>query len=149
MLTKAIQTVAATMTGYPKIGFRETTGTMSDIKAKQGIIRMYTSGCPTLQKKSTQCAQPETERIQPWKRHVPRADHQRGQVVRKPEQNGHGHEENHGRTMHREHAVEDLWRNKVIVRIHQLDANDDGFGSTDDKKRQGIEDVKNAQPFVI
>ena len=51
--------------------------------------------------------------------------------------------------MHREHAVEDLWRNKVVVRIHQLDANDDGFGSTDDKKRQGIEDVKNTQPFVI
>src|SRR4029453_14972015 len=35
MLTKAIQTVAATITGYPKIGFRENTGTISDIKAKK------------------------------------------------------------------------------------------------------------------
>src|SRR5213592_2379329 len=54
MLTKPIQTVAATMTGYPKIGFRENTGTISDIKAKQGIIRTYTSGCPNIQKKCIQ-----------------------------------------------------------------------------------------------
>ena len=51
--------------------------------------------------------------------------------------------------MHRKHAVEDLGRNKVVVRIHQLDANDDGFDSTDDKKGQGVEDVQNAQLFVI
>src|SRR4029077_5658326 len=51
MLTKPMQAVAATMTGYPKIGFRENTGMISDMKAKQGIMRMYTSGCPNIQKK--------------------------------------------------------------------------------------------------
>src|ERR1700752_3022288 len=51
MLTKPMQTVAATMTGYPKIGFRENTGMISDMKAKQGIIRTYTSGWPNIQKK--------------------------------------------------------------------------------------------------
>src|SRR3954470_15710040 len=39
MLTKAIQIVAATMTGYPKIGFREKTGMISDMNAKHGRIR--------------------------------------------------------------------------------------------------------------
>src|SRR5580693_8130327 len=51
MLTKPMQTVAATMTGYPKIGFRENTGMISDMNAKQGMIRMYTSGWPKIQKK--------------------------------------------------------------------------------------------------
>src|SRR5580693_10082511 len=51
MLRKAMQTVAPTMTGYPKIGFRENTGMISDMNAKQGMIRMYTSGCPKIQKK--------------------------------------------------------------------------------------------------
>lgn len=32
MLTKPIITEAATITGYPKIGFRENTGTISEIK---------------------------------------------------------------------------------------------------------------------
>ena len=36
MLTKPMQTVAATMTGYPKIGLRENTGMISDMKAKAG-----------------------------------------------------------------------------------------------------------------
>src|ERR1700758_5157897 len=51
MLTKPMQTVAATMTGYPKIGFRENTGMISDMKAKKGIIRTYTSGWQNIQKK--------------------------------------------------------------------------------------------------
>src|SRR6266481_8381234 len=54
MLTKAMQTVAPTITGYPKIGLRENTGTISEMKAKQGMIRTYTSGCPNIQKKCIQ-----------------------------------------------------------------------------------------------
>ena len=51
--------------------------------------------------------------------------------------------------MHREHAVEDLRRNKIVVRMHQLDANDQGFDSTDHQEQQGGEDVEDAQPLVI
>src|SRR4030095_11284908 len=40
MLTKAMQTVAATMTGYPKIGLRENTGIISDMNANAGMTRM-------------------------------------------------------------------------------------------------------------
>src|SRR5271170_7476769 len=52
--TKPMQTVAATITGYPKIGLRENTGMISEANAKQGIIRTYTSGCPNIQKKCIQ-----------------------------------------------------------------------------------------------
>src|SRR5215813_14180403 len=38
-LTNPMQTVAATITGYPKIGLREKTGMISDKKAKAGITR--------------------------------------------------------------------------------------------------------------
>src|SRR6267143_2012226 len=51
MLTKPMQTVAPTITGYPKMGFRENTGMISDANAKAGIISTYTSGCPKSQKR--------------------------------------------------------------------------------------------------
>ena len=92
-----------------------------------GAVEPVSAQKAEVEKKSTQRRQPETEGIQPRKRHVARADHQRHEVVRKPKQDWHGHEENHGRAMHGEHAIEDLRRNKVVVREHQLDANDERF----------------------
>src|SRR5262252_1793289 len=53
-LTNPMQTVAATITGYPKIGLREKTGMISDMKAKHGMINTYTSGWPNIQKKCIQ-----------------------------------------------------------------------------------------------
>ena len=38
-LTNPIATLAATMTGYPKIGLREKTGMISDRKAKAGMTK--------------------------------------------------------------------------------------------------------------
>ena len=51
--------------------------------------------------------------------------------------------------MHREHPVEDLRRNKIVVRVHQLDANDQRFNAGDHEEAQGVEDIENAEPFVI
>ena len=92
---------------------------------------------------------PKTEGIQTGKRHVTRADHQRNQVIGKPEKDGHGYEENHGRTMHGEHAIEHLWRDKIVVRAHQLDADNGCFNTADDEKNQGVKDVQNTQALVI
>src|ERR1700688_323890 len=39
MLTNPMQTVAATITGYPKIGLREKTGMISETNANAGMIR--------------------------------------------------------------------------------------------------------------
>jgi hypothetical protein len=51
--------------------------------------------------------------------------------------------------MHGEHAVEDLRRDKIIVRMDELDAHDPRFNPADHEKNQGVEDIHDAQPFVI
>jgi hypothetical protein len=40
--------------------------------------------------------------------------------------------------VHREHPVEDLRRNKIAVRVHQLDANDQRFKTGDHEAAQGV-----------
>src|SRR5439155_637748 len=47
-----------------------------------------------VQKASSESGQPETECIEPRERHVTSPNHQRHEVVRKPEHNWHDHEEN-------------------------------------------------------
>src|SRR6202050_5503238 len=73
-----------------------------------------------VEQKSTERRQPEAEGIQPRKRHVPRTDHQWHQVIRKAEHDGDHDEENHRCSMHGEQAIENLRRNKIVVRAHQL-----------------------------
>ncbi len=51
--------------------------------------------------------------------------------------------------MHREHSVEDLGRNKIVVRTDKLDADNSRLDPGDHEKHQGINDVQNAQPLVI
>ena len=50
----AMDNVAATMSGYPKITLRLNTGMISQIIPKAGRIKMYTSGCPKNQNKCCQ-----------------------------------------------------------------------------------------------
>src|SRR5258708_6046980 len=49
VLTKPIATVAATITGYPKIGLREKTGMISEANAKQGITKDESWGMTEIQ----------------------------------------------------------------------------------------------------
>src|SRR5712675_1955771 len=51
--------------------------------------------------------------------------------------------------MHCEHSVEDFRRNEIVVRMHELDANNEGLDSTDREKQQSRENIENSQPFVI
>jgi hypothetical protein len=51
--------------------------------------------------------------------------------------------------MHGEHAVEDLWWDKVVVRDDELNSHDRGFNPADHQKNQGIENVHDAQTLVI
>ena len=54
MLMNPMATVAATITGYPKIALRENTGMISDAIANAGMTSTYTSGWPKIQKKCIQ-----------------------------------------------------------------------------------------------
>jgi hypothetical protein len=51
--------------------------------------------------------------------------------------------------MHGEHPVEDLRRDKIVMRTNQLNAHDRRFDSADHEKNQGVDDIQNAQPLVI
>src|SRR5208282_186782 len=93
--------------------------------------------------------EPETEGIQARECHVSSPDHQWDEVVCESEQHGHSHKENHGGAMHREHAVKDLWGDKSAMRVHQLDADDDGLDPSNYKKEERVDDVQNSQFLVI
>ena len=51
--------------------------------------------------------------------------------------------------MHREHPIEDLGRDKIVVWTDQLNAHDRRFDPADHEKHQGVNNVQNAQSFVI
>ena len=51
--------------------------------------------------------------------------------------------------MHREHAVENLWRNEMVMRNDELYAHDRRFDAADDEHQKRVEDVKNPELLVI
>ena len=98
---------------------------------------------------AAECAHPEAEGVQPRKRHVARADHQRHQIVGEAEQNRHADQEDHGRAVHGEQTVERLRRNEMVVRDGQLDAHDRGFQAADHQEQDAVADVHQAESLVI
>src|SRR6202034_4127455 len=99
------------------------------VRRASGAVQAASSEKAEIKKKRSQKRQPKTEGIQARKSHIARTDHQGHQVIGKSEQDGHGHKENHGRPMHGEHAVKDFRRNEIVVRMHQLNANDERLDS--------------------
>src|SRR5712672_4854374 len=71
-----------------------------------------------VKKKSAESREPKPEGIQPGKRHVSGANHQWNQIIGKSEDEGHGYKEDHGGAMHGEHAIKNLRRNKIVMRMH-------------------------------
>src|SRR5215469_17533556 len=124
-------------------------GPPADVRRVACAVKAASPDKTEIQQKATKCRQPKTEGIQPRKRHVSCANHQRDKVVGESEQNRHDHEKDHGCAMHSEHAVEDLWRYKIVVRMHQLDSNNESLNTSHDKKHQSINDIENPEPLVI
>src|SRR5215469_15710707 len=120
-------------------------GPPADIRCVPRAIQSAAPKKTEIQEEAAKCRQPKTERIEPWKRHVSCTDHQRDKVVSKSEQNWHSHEKDHGCAMHGEHAVEHLRRNKIVVRMHQLGADDESLNTTHHQKPQCINDVEDSQ----
>src|SRR5215469_10750790 len=118
-------------------------GPPSSIRCVPRSVQTASPKKTEIQQEATKCRQPETEGIEPGKRHVSGTNHQRDKKVGESEQNGHDHEKDHGCAMHCEHAVKNLWRYKIVVRMHQLDANDESLNPTHHKKHQSVKDVEN------
>ncbi len=124
-------------------------GKPTDVRRASGPIQPVTAEKTEIQQEPAQRGHPEAEGIQPGERHVARADHQRHQIVRESEDHRHGHEEDHRRAVHREHAIEDLRRNKVVVRPDELHAHDGRFDAAQCQKDQGVHDIEDPEPLVI
>ncbi len=112
-------------------------------------IQAVTAEKTEIQEETAQRRHPEAERIEPGKRHIASADHERHQVVRESENQRHGNEKDHRRSMHGEHAVENLGRNKVVVRPDKLQAHDSGFDPAQDKKDRPVQNVEDPKSLVI
>ncbi len=102
-----------------------------------------------VQNDAAQRAHPEAEGIEAREGHVARADHQRHQIIRDSKDDGHGREEDHGRAMHGEHAIEGLGRNQMIVGDRQLGSHDRGFHPADYQEQNAIADIHQPDLFVI
>ena len=124
-------------------------GKPSDVRRAARAVESVAAHKTEVEEQPAERGHPEAEGIQARECHVARADHQRHQVVRESEHQRHGHEENHGRAVHGEHAVEDLGRDEIVVRTDELNPHDRRLNSADHEKDQRIEDVQDAQPLVI
>lgn len=51
--------------------------------------------------------------------------------------------------VHGEHAFEDLGRDEIVVRMHQLNANNESLNPAQHQKDERVNDVENAQPLMI
>jgi hypothetical protein len=51
--------------------------------------------------------------------------------------------------VHREHPIEDLRRHEIVVRVHQLDANDERLDAGNGQEDEGEQDVEQSDPLVI
>ena len=124
-------------------------GEPSHVRSVAGPIESVAADKAEIEEQSAESRHPEAKSIETRKRHVARANHQGNQIVRESKHDRHDHEENHGRPMHREHPVEHLRRDEIVMRTNELDAHDGRFHSPDHEKEQRIKDVQDAEPFVI
>ncbi len=124
-------------------------GEPADVRSVACSVKSVAADETEIEQQSAESRHPEAEGVQTRKRHIARANHQGNQVIRESKHHRHGDEEDHGGAMHGEHAVEHLRRDEVVVRTDQLDAHDRRFHSSDHEKHQRIEDVQDAEAFVI
>src|SRR5580704_15286202 len=102
-------------------------GEPPDIRRAPCSIQSIAAQKAEIKEQPAECGHPETERVETWERHVARADHQRHKIVSESKYQGHRDEENHRRAVHREHPVEDLRRDEVVMRPDELETHDGGF----------------------
>ena len=124
-------------------------GKPADVRRVAGAVQPIAADEAEIEQQASERGHPETEGVQPRKGHIARANHQRNQIGAEAKEDGHGHEENHGGAVHREHAVENFRRNKMIVRNDELDPHDGRFDAADHEEDQRVDDVENAQLLVV
>ena len=93
---------------------------------------------------------PVAQRVQPREGHVPRADHQRQQVVpERSRRHRDDEEEDHRHPVHREKLVVGGRADDVLVRLDQLRADDQRLGAAGREEHERRPEVEKADPLVV
>ena len=92
---------------------------------------------------------PVRERVEPGEGHVPRADHQRDEVVEECGRQRHEREEHHARAVHGEELVVPLGAEELAVGPGQLEPDQQGLDSRDQEEHERGRAVEETDPLVI
>ena len=141
--------VVGAVAGRENLRGQRSIGKPANIRRGAGAVEAVATEKTEVQQQAAKCRYPEAEGVQPRKRHVARAQHQRYQIIPEAEENRHADEENHGRAVHREQAIEDLRRDQAVLWNRELNAHHDGFQARDYKKDQCVPDVHQADLLVV
>ena len=102
-----------------------------------------------IKENAAESGEPEAEGIEAGKSHVSGANHERNEEIAEAEKNGHGDEKDHSGAVHGEHLIEELRGDEMIVGNDELDAHDGGFNAADHEEQDGVEDIEDAEAFVV
>jgi hypothetical protein len=102
-----------------------------------------------IQEQSAEDEDPEREGVQPREGDVPRADHQRDQVVEECRRHRHDEQEDHRHAVHREDLVVLVGVEQRVVGLGELAADQQGFDPADQEERERAEAVEDPDLLVI
>ena len=93
--------------------------------------------------------QPERQRVQPWERHVPRADHQGHEVVAEAGHHRHDEQEDHRRAVQRQQLVVLLAGDQRVVRHRQLQPHDQRLDPAEREEHERQDQVHDPDLLVV
>ena len=92
---------------------------------------------------------PEAHRVELREGHVPGADHQRHEVVAEPGHDRHDEQEDHRRPVHREELVVRLRRQQRVVRLGELQADEQRLDAAQHEEHEGEDQVHDPDLLVV
>ena len=93
--------------------------------------------------------EPVREGVQARERHVPRADHERDEVVAEAREDRDDEEEDHHRPVHGEQLVVGVLRDEVVVRLGELGAHEQRHHAGGEEEDERRDDVEDPDPLVV
>jgi hypothetical protein len=124
-------------------------GKPADIRRCACALQPITAEEAVVQKQPAECGHPETERVEARKSDVSNPQHQRNEVICEAHEDRHRHEENHRGAVHCEKSIEDFRGNDVQARAGELQPDQQNLDAARNQHRERIENIKDAEFFVI
>ncbi len=93
--------------------------------------------------------EPERQRVQLRERHVPRADHERQEVVAEARHDRDDEQEDHRRPVHRDQLVVRLRVQQRVVRLGELEPDQQRLGPSEQEEHEGEDQVHDPDALVV